>query len=146
MVLDDWIDAGHKRFLKHRKFLRIALLICLASIFGGPFLLVQAQYLAAVLRDSVYHSTLRSYQTDLRPGVNRKDVETYLRAKNTPFVQFEESDEVMIGKEHRISPFCGPQDVFVEFRFSTTGGGTPQGNANDTLKTVSLIEKSEGCL
>jgi hypothetical protein len=97
-------------------------------------------------REIIYHSRLLSYSAVLKPGMNRKDVEDYLRTKSITFrqmccVDFKDTsprgydDLAKIGQE--AAPWaCSEKNVYVAFQFDTS----------DTLKSVTLYRWLEGCL
>jgi hypothetical protein len=111
-------------------------------------------------REAVYQKTLRSYSEVVKPGMSRKEVEGYLRTKNTTFMQMccvgaatlsERSsldDLVKIGKEG--APwFCSENNVYIAFQFADyERKGEPGWTANDldTLKSVTVYRWLEGCL
>jgi len=150
-VLDDWFESGYRGFLKYRKWLLLGFWLCVAIIIGGPLLLVGMHAVARRQRAAGYHATLRSYQENLKSGVTRKEVESYLRARNTPFVQGPDGDlSVQVGEESLpwFVWWCGGQRIDVEFQFiaPARSGGTTETNDMDELKTVFLAERTEGCL
>ncbi len=111
-------------------------------------------------REAVYQTTLRSYSEILKPGMGRKEVESYLRARNTMFTQMccvdaetlsERSswdDLVKIGKE--AAPwFCSENNVYIAFQFTDHERKREPGwtaNDLDTLKSVTVYRWLEGCL
>jgi hypothetical protein len=114
--------------------------------------------LAQEKREVAYQSILRSYSEVLRPGMTRKEVENYLRAKNVTFSQMccvdprdthkGVNDEVTkIG--HEDAPwFCSANTVYVAFRFTGPERRSvgPTGEASDTLNAVTIYHRLEGCL
>jgi hypothetical protein len=115
---------------------------------------------AAQKREATYQLALSEYQRALRPGMTRKEVEDYLRAKNAQFRKsnFAESgpnrhsfdDLTKIGEED--APwFCGENNVYVAFYFvdhesSSAPGFRFKDDDLDALKSVSLYHMLEDCL
>jgi hypothetical protein len=110
-------------------------------------------------REAVYEAALRSYTQVLKPGMTRKEVEDYLRAKNIEFrqiccVDIKESskrrswdDLTRIGEED--VPFvCRENNVYVAFQFTDheQRGTGWQANDLDALKALSIYHSLEGCL
>ena len=108
-------------------------------------------------REAAYESSLRSYRQELKPGMTRKEVEGYLKAKNTPLMRMccvdsggnrsSLDDLTRIGQED--APwFCSENNVYIAFQFSEyeRHDGMPSANDLDTLKTVSIYRWLEGCL
>ena len=110
-------------------------------------------------RELVYRGILQSYQQVLKPGMTRKEVEDYLRAKNKNFrqmccIDFKSGmkhswdDEMKIGQED--PPwFCGENNVYVGFEFSDSAqphGEFWQADDSDILKSVTLRHQLEICL
>lgn len=143
------------------RFICVALAV---SIIGGGMwygLKTQAQR----SREAAYQQALRSYDQMLKPGTSRKDVEDYLRARNTSFehmccVDVERlsdraswDDLVKIGQE-KPPWFCSENYVYIAFQFidhnPPTGIGQTTGDWTaddlDTLKSVSIYRQLGGCL
>ena len=139
----------------------------LKLIFGVPVLLIlgtgawfTVKKQAAQKREVAYQSALSQYQRALTPGMTRKEVEDYLRAKNTQFRKsnFAESgpnrhsfdDVAKIGEED--PPwYCGENNVYVVFLFADHDSSLATGfvfkdDDLDTLKSVSLVHWTEECL
>ena len=111
-------------------------------------------------RQAVYELTLRSYQEALKPGMTRKEVEDYLRAKNANIRQMccvnpRESpnrssldDLVKIGQEE--IPFvCTENNVYVAFQFADHEHRHDyeiRDSDLDTLRAVTIYRQLEGCL
>lgn len=109
-------------------------------------------------RNVVYQMTLRSYSEVLKPGMTRKEVEDYLRARNTPIRQMccvgrkklsrsVYDDLAKIGQED--APwFCSEKNIYVAFEFDGTEPRAPAwaAEASDKLTTVTLYPWLEGCL
>jgi hypothetical protein len=112
-------------------------------------------------REAVYQSVLRGYTQALKPGMNRKEVEDYLRAKNAKFRQTccvdttENSrrhswdDLTKIGEED--APwFCSQHNVYVAFQFidhvQVETGYAMKDDDLDSLRSVTLYHWLEECL
>jgi hypothetical protein len=108
-------------------------------------------------REASYQVALASYRQPLRPGMTRKEVEDYLRAKNIPFSQMccvedfskhSWDDLTKIGAED--TPwFCGEYNVYVAFQFTDHKEQHERwwrGNNLDTLKSITIYNKLENCL
>lgn len=149
-VLDDWFESGYKGFLKYRKWLLLGSWLCVAIIIGGPLLLVGIHQVARWQRDAAYHAILQSYQKNLKSGVTRKEVESYLHARNAPFVEGPGRDLVVMVGEEKFPWYvwwCGSESVYVDFQFiASEGNRTTEPNGMDELKGVFLSRRAEGCL
>lgn len=112
-------------------------------------------------RQAGYQSVLRDYTQALKPGMNRKEVEDYLRAKDVTFrqtccVDATESsrrhtwdDLTKIGEED--APwYCSQHNVYVAFQFTdhvkVETGYSMKDDDLDTLKAVTLYHQLETCL
>jgi hypothetical protein len=104
-------------------------------------------------REAAYQTTLQSYSDVLKPGMTRKYVEDYLRSKGVTFHQLCCIDErsafadlLKIGKEKH-PWYCSEHDVYVAFQFVAAEPHTlPLARDTDTLKTITIFHKLEGCL
>ena len=130
-------------------------LLLVVLLFAGARYFVQRQ--EQKKRDFVYQGILRSYLEVLRPGMTRREVEGYLRAKGKQFrqmccIDFSKKhswdDEVKIGQED--PPwFCGESNVYVGFEFSDSPqphGEFWKAGDSDILKSVTLRHQLEICL
>jgi hypothetical protein len=110
-------------------------------------------------REAAYQSALFAYTQVLKPGMIRKEVEEYLRARNVDFVQMccvvgiqvhpkhSFDDITKIGQED--APwFCSEHYVFVAFQFEDHGEYKSILGADDKdiLKSVTIYEQLGGCL
>jgi hypothetical protein len=109
-------------------------------------------------RDKAYQAALRSFTEALKPGMTRKEVENYLRAKNLEVRQMccvnpSESasrstwdDLTKIGEEQ--APFvCSAKNIYVAFQFKEhKARGTSKADDLDTLRAMSIFRWQEGCL
>lgn len=138
-----------------RWLLPVAILTVIAlSVFGVRHVLEKR---AQHARDLAYQSALLSYTEVLRPGMTRRDVDVYLRARNAQFrlmccvdtKEFSKGvyDELTkIGQED--APwFCSEENVYVAFQFM----GTPhkqgfEADPSDTLHSITIYRWLEGCL
>ena len=134
----------------------LVLIVVAVGTFGVRHVLEQR---AAHQREIAYQSALRSYSERFRPGVTRREVEDYLRARNIRFQQMccvghrlsknVWDDLTRIGQE-RAPWYCSENNVYVAFQF---GGaernrvvGSGSADPSDTLKAVSIHHWLEGCL
>ena len=79
-------------------------------------------------REVAYQSAVRSYSEVLRPGMSRKEVEDYLRAKNVRFrlmccVDIKESSKDVYDELTKVGqedpPWaCSEKNVYVAFQFT----------------------------
>lgn len=108
-------------------------------------------------REAAYQSTLLSYTQVLEPGMIRKEVENYLRARNVDFGQLccvvgtqphpkhSLDDITKVGQED--APwFCREHYVFVAFQFEDHGQYKSILGADDKdiLKSVTIYHKLGG--
>lgn len=107
-------------------------------------------------REAAYQSALDTYSRTLIPGLTRKEVETYFRARGIKFVQMgwveerhEErtafADLVNVGHEYAPWP-CGIQDVSVAFEFAAREPHESWISDTDVLKKVLIFRSEGGCL
>jgi Na+-transporting NADH:ubiquinone oxidoreductase subunit NqrC len=140
------------------------LLSVLVVLVVGIFLLgirYELKKQAQKRREATYQSELHSYSLVLKPGMKRKEIEDYLRAKNADFSQMccvDTSDSarrhswddlVKIGEEEH-PWFCSEHFVYVAFRFvdhvQVETGYSFKDDDSDTLRTVSIFHQLGGCL
>jgi hypothetical protein len=110
-------------------------------------------------REAAYQSALLSYTQVLKPGMTRKEVEDYLRARNVGFSQMccvvgiqgppkgSLDDITKVGQED--APwFCSEHYVFVAFQFEDHGQykSILGADDNDILKSVTIYHNLGGCL
>jgi hypothetical protein len=103
-------------------------------------------------REAGYELALHAYSQALRPGMSRKEVEDYLRAKSVPSLKMccvggRNSDLVKIGQEDA-TWFCREVNVYVAFQFDDGGHHGPYSTANDSnsLEAVTIFDWADGCL
>jgi hypothetical protein len=110
-------------------------------------------------REVVYQATLESYQQVLKPGMTRKRVEDYLRARHQTFTQsccvdtkeFRKhswDDLAKIGAED--APwFCSENAIYVAFQFADSPVPHKEmwrADDLDILETVAIYRRPEICL
>jgi hypothetical protein len=107
-------------------------------------------------REIGYADALKSYSQALQPGMTRKDVENYLRSKNTKFTWIftafgarrvsQTADIVKIGEE--AAPwFCSEAYVYVAFEYKFTGiEDIHRQDPSDILERIELFQPYTGCL
>jgi hypothetical protein len=104
-------------------------------------------------REATYQAKLQSYSDALKPGMTRKNVEDYLRAKGIAFGQLccidEQSayaDLVKIGKEKH-PWYCEEHNVYIAFQFAAVELHKGwEAYDSDTLKSITICHKLDGCL
>jgi len=113
-------------------------------------------------REARYQIVLDQYAVDLKPGMNREQVERYLQTNGTRFRQMccvatfrgvhaslvssGWDDLVKIGEE--TAPwFCSENNVYIALEFNPKSQGElSDTNGSDILKRVSIFHQLEGCL
>lgn len=135
-----------------------ALVLALLAVAAGTQHELEAR--AQRKRQASYELALRSYQQALKPGITRKEVESYLHKQKDAFDQTccvdpKESatrsswdDIVKIGEEKPPS-FCGANNVYIAFQFidhERRHGYEIRDSDLDTLKAVSIYHQSGPCL
>ncbi len=103
-------------------------------------------------REAAYQATLQSYSDVLNPGMTRKYVEDYLRSKGVTLQQLCCIDErsafadlLKIGTEKH-PWYCSEHEVYAAFQFLATVAHTlPVAHDSDTLKSITILHKLEGC-
>lgn len=105
-------------------------------------------------REATYQSALLSYSEVLSPGMTRKEVEDYLRAKGIGLQQMccvaehtgAYDDLTKIGRRMLLR-FCSEQNIYVAFEFSSAERhSVAQANPSDTLRKAAVFRWLEGCL
>jgi hypothetical protein len=108
--------------------------------------------LAQKKREIAYRLALEAYSRDLKPGLRRTEVESYLRVRNTGFSwiytafggrrESQYADVIKIGEE--AAPwYCSYAYVFVAFEFS---GVEKYQQNSDVLERIELFRPYSGCL
>jgi hypothetical protein len=108
-------------------------------------------------RDLSYQTALRSYSEVFKPGMTRKEVEDFLRARNEAFGQMccvdikkpmgVWDDLIKIAQED--PPwFCSAKNIYMAFEFAGTRPQVtpPSAEPSDRLIAVTLYPHLEGCL
>jgi hypothetical protein len=104
-------------------------------------------------REAAYKAKLQFYTDVLKPGMTRKNVEDFLRARGVAFGQLCCIDErsayadlVKIGKEKH-PWYCEEHNVYIAFQFAAVEPHKGwEAYDSDTLKSVTIYHKLEGCL
>jgi hypothetical protein len=105
-------------------------------------------------REAGYRGALKAYSAALHSGMTRKDVEDYLRSKNTRFTwawtafggrkESQYADLVKIGEES--APwYCSEANVYVAFEFRDVNGFNRQTDS-DVLQRIEIFRPYSGCL
>jgi hypothetical protein len=110
-------------------------------------------------REAAYQSALLSYTQVLKPGMTRKEVEEYLRARNVDFAQMCCVVGIQVHPKHSLDDitkvgqedapwFCSEHYVFVAFQFEDHGEYKSILGADDKdiLKSVTIYNQLGGCL
>lgn len=116
----------------------------------------------AAAREARYHTVLAQYASDVKPGMNREQVERYLKLNGTNFKQMccvgdfrgEHVDDVEAGwddlvkiAEEKPTFFCNQNNVYIAFEFNPKSGGElSHTNISDILKRVTILHHLEECL
>ncbi len=107
---------------------------------------------AQTKREATYQATLQSYSDVLKPGMTRKYVEDYIRLKGQSAQQIcciEDSsvfaDLLKIGKEKH-PRYCSEKNVYIAFQFVAVEPRNSWVGDSDTLKSVTIFRRLEGCL
>ncbi len=149
-----WIrDYNLSSMGKKRWVLLIIVPACLfVSVFGIKGVIDRR---AEQKRQIEYQSVLKEYSGALKPGMTRREVESFLRLKGHSFQQMccvgvrrnAWADLVRIGKDQ--APwYCSQSNVYVALEFETTEphGINPDARDSDRLEDVALFPWLEGCL
>jgi hypothetical protein len=106
-------------------------------------------------RQTEYEAGLKEYSGALKPGMSRREVESYLRLRGHSFRQMcciavprnAYADLVKIGEE-KAPWYCNKYNVYVAFEFETTEphGMRTDARDSDRLETISLFPWLEECL
>jgi hypothetical protein len=119
------------------------------------------------MREAAYQAALREYSKDLHRGLTRREVEAYLRARNTTFSQTccgqagDYADVILVGIE-RPPWYCSESYVYVAIEFSAVephdwrldilpnlrspGKASFFGYDSDVLARIELYRPDTGCL
>ena len=99
---------------------------------------------ARALREAAYQTELGHFRHDLRLGVHRSEVKSYLDARRVAYSEINWDFDVEIGQEPSRSIFCERWDVYVEMAFTRLTGQTGA-SPFDNLDSIS-IRKIGTCL
>jgi len=132
----------------------VVLIVAIIAVSSAIYLRDVFKTGARKRRESAYQAALQTYSQNLKPGLNRKDVESYLRARNIGFTQMccvlERSafaDLVKVGQED--APwYCSEQYIYIAFEFRAAEAHSLQSPIydSDRLKTVEIFPQLSGCL
>lgn len=131
----------------------VALTLGIVAVLSVIAILLPLKRKAREKRDAAYQARLAVYSRDLRPGMTRKDVRSYLRARNTSFQatgwQHRLDDLVEVGEDDAASwPFTH-EWVYVDFEFpwrpQSDLGRRPLTFADDDiLQKIELVRIIDG--
>lgn len=115
---------------------------------------VQHSAVAKAKREAVYEATLRRFSNDLKPGLSRKSVESYLKTERQQFTQMccidqrrdAFADMVKVGEES--APwYCREYYVNIAFEFKATEPyRVLESRDSDILTSVVIFRQPGGCL
>jgi hypothetical protein len=136
---------------------RLLVIVLTVSVLSTLAIRFELKAEAKKKREAAYQSALEAYSQSLRPGLTRKEVETYFRAGGIKFGQMgwveerpEErtafADLVKIGEED--APwYCSERYVHIAFEFAATEPHKPWiVSETDMLKKVLIFRSDGGCL
>ena len=143
--------------MKHERRLMLVLSVVVLSLIGIG---VRHEWKeqAREKRAVGYQSALHSYAQILKPGMARKQLEDYLRTKNTQFSQMwcidtsqlrsgVWDDLTKVGEED--APwYCSRHSLYIAFQFNgqKRDDGTWKADPSDTLKNIKVYHQLETCL
>jgi hypothetical protein len=99
---------------------------------------------AQIQREVTYRAGLEHFQRDLRLGMHRSEVESYLEARKITYSEISPNLDVPIGQEPSKSIFCERWDVYIEMAFTRLTGQTGA-SSFDNLDSIS-VRKIGACL
>jgi hypothetical protein len=145
--------------MRQKPLLALTLIILTLSLAGIGIRHMVNEKRAQEKREVAYQSVLRTYTQLFKPGVPRKEVEDYLRAKNTKFRQMccvnaKDSssrrtwDDLAKIAEEDVPWVCRENNVYVAFEFTDYEKQEARwgGNDLDTLKALTIYHQLEGCV
>jgi hypothetical protein len=136
---------------------RLLVVVLTVSVLATVAIRFELRAEARKKREAAYQSALEAYSRNLRPGLTRKEVETYFRAGGIKFGQMgwveerpEErtafADLVKVGEED--APwYCSERDISIAFEFAAMEPHRPWvASDTDVLKKVLIFRSYGGCL
>lgn len=131
----------------------LLMLIALVFVLAAVAVRSSVRTMARRKREIGYKVELRTYSEAFHPGITRKELEDYLRSRNTNFswtytafggrTESQYADLVKIGEE--TAPwYCSEEYVYVAFEFS--GVETYKQNDSDVLERIEIFRQDSGCL
>ena len=133
----------------------VALVVVGGLAFGARYGL---KIRAKKKRKTTYESALRSFTRDLNPGMKRKEVESYLQAKDVHFLQMccvaselskrHSLDNLTKIGEEGAPWYCSEHNVYIAFQFTDHEQPVKgwKADGSDTLKAITICHWLEGCL
>jgi hypothetical protein len=133
-----------------------ALIVLVGGILWGVHRHTEAEQQR--VKAGLYVKTVASYAEMLKPGMTRKEVETYLKANNIQFQQMccvvrgkmkkSWDDLIEIGQEP--APFvCSKHGVYAALVFSDSTPAADKvdpADERDVLQSLSVYHQLEGCM
>lgn len=95
-------------------------------------------------RDFAYQAELARFQRDLRLGIPRSEVKSYLNTQKVPYNEMQWDFEVRIGHEPSNEWFCDHFDVYIDMEFTHLKGQSDP-SPFDNLDNIS-VRKRGTCL
>jgi hypothetical protein len=135
----------------------LALLAVMALIVVGLGIRHIVDKQAANKRRIQYERQVSDYSAALKPGISRREVESYLQQRGIRFRQMccvrvrvpraAYADLVKIGQE-KAPWYCNKYNIYVAFEFETIEphGIVPDARSSDKLESTSLYPWLEECL
>jgi hypothetical protein len=147
-----------KRALMNPTMKRLILLILVVVVLAAIGFAVryrlkeQAEEEADKKREASYELSRREYAQALEPGMNRKEVEAYIRKKNLPVLPVccvggRKSDLIKIGQDED-TWVCGENYVYIALQFDHEAKDRPERFADDddTLNSITIFHMPGRCL
>jgi hypothetical protein len=132
----------------------LILLVAVGTVVSAIVVWNSIRSAARRKRETGYIGALKAYSDALHPGLMRKDVEDYLRSRNTEFTSMwasfsdrresQYADLVKIGEE--TAPwYCSEAYVYVAFEFLPANDVHRQTDS-DMLQRIEIFRPYSGCL
>jgi hypothetical protein len=133
----------------------LILLVAAAILISAIVVRSSSRAAARRKRETYYTDALKAYSDALHPGMMRKDVEEYLRSRNTQFTwiwtafggrgETQYADVVKIGEE--AAPwYCSEAYVYIAFEFLPVNNFSHGQTPSDVLQRIEIFRPYTGCL